>query len=121
MSKKIIYIDDEELNLVLFKSSFKRIYDVFATSSQMLALDLIDKEDIKVIITDYKMPIMNGMELIERIKAQKPETVCMIMSAYLENDNLIDHSKVYEYISKPYNRDHLCNLIEKAFTIVGRV
>lgn len=116
MDKKIIYIDDEELNLHLFKIHFKKAYDVYTTSSQYKALELIDKETIQVVITDFKMPNMNGMELIEKIKETHPNTKCMILSGFLETDIVTDKSLVYEFISKPFKKDAVIDLIENAFS-----
>ncbi|MCK5536787.1 MAG: response regulator, partial [Bacteroidales bacterium] len=84
--------------------------------SQYKALELIDKETIQVVITDFKMPNMNGMELIERIKEAHPNTKCMILSGFLETDIVTDKSLVYEFISKPFKKDAVIDLIENAFS-----
>jgi DNA-binding NtrC family response regulator len=114
--KKIIYIDDEFLNLELFRINLQNHYDVVVTESPLEALKIIDKENIDVIITDYKMPDMNGMELIIKVKKEiRPGAVCMILSGYLEGDVSTDNSLVYKYIMKPYKKQQMIDHIEAAF------
>lgn len=72
MLKKIIYVDDEHINLDLFRINFRRDFQVFTCASAEEALDIVLREDIKVIITDYKMPKINGIQLIEKIKELCP-------------------------------------------------
>lgn len=115
--KKLIYIDDEEYNLLLFKMSFKDKYEIFTSLSPIEGLDIIKREEIKVVITDYKMPGMNGLELINLVKNFQPDTICMLLSAYLENDIIADKQKVFKYIAKPYKQKELLQHIETAFSL----
>jgi len=118
--KKIIYIDDEFLNLELFKINLRTNYEVIVADSPFKALEIIEKENLDVIITDYKMPEMNGMELIEKVKSDiRPKAVCMILSGYLESDVSTDKSKVFKYIMKPYKKDQMIEYIETAFSQIS--
>lgn len=116
--KKIIYIDDDELNTQLFKMNFRNNYDVFTTLDPLNGISIIKNEKIKVIITDYKMPVMNGMELINEVKKFQPESVCMVLSAYLESDVITEKHKIFKYMMKPYKRDEITQNIEEAFKIL---
>jgi YesN/AraC family two-component response regulator len=115
--KKLIYIDDEEPNLVLFELSFKEKFDVYTSKSPLEGIEIIKKEKISVVITDYKMPGMSGMELINQIKKFQPETICMILSAYVENEVITDKTKIFKYILKPYRQSELLQYIEDAFKL----
>lgn len=116
MKKKIIYIDDEVINLELFKLNLRNNYDVIVTDSPVKALTLIVNEKIDIIITDYKMPVMNGLELIDNIKnGIHPGAVCMILSGYLEGEVITDKTNVFKYIMKPYRKDEMIQHIESAF------
>jgi DNA-binding NtrC family response regulator len=117
--KKLIYIDDEEYNLLLFKMSFGDKYDIFTTAFPVDGIEIIKREKIKVVITDYKMPGMSGMELINKVKTFQPETICMILSAYLENDVVTDKTKIFKYIIKPYKANKLIEFIEDAFSLAS--
>jgi len=61
------------------------------------------------------MPVLNGMQLIEKIKSIKPNVVCFILSGYLENEVVTDKTKVHRYIMKPFNKANLLQEIEEAF------
>ena len=58
----ILYVDDEEDNLVVFKSAFRRDYNVHTALSAKEGLKILKKEDIKVLITDQRMPDISGIE-----------------------------------------------------------
>jgi YesN/AraC family two-component response regulator len=116
--RKLIYVDDEKYNLILFEMSFRGKFEIFTAISGSEALELIKKENIKLIIADYKMPFMTGMELIKHVKAYQPDAVCMILSAYLENEVVTEKSMIHKYILKPYNQEQLLKDIEDAFSIV---
>ena len=115
MKKKVLYIDDEKINLELFEINFRREYEVITSDNPENAMDIISAEEIDVIISDYKMPEMNGLELIEIIKQNKPQSVCIILSGYMERDVSTDSSNVYKHIMKPYKKAQLKEVIEEAF------
>ncbi|MDF1546909.1 MAG: response regulator [Bacteroidales bacterium] len=116
--KKIIYIDDDELNTQLFKMNFRNKYEVYTTLNPLNGISMIKNENIKVIITDYKMPEMNGMELINEVKKFQPESVCMVLSAYLESEVITEKHKIFKYMMKPYKREELNKNIEEAFNLL---
>jgi len=115
--KRIIYIDDEPINLELFRINLMKHYDIVVTDSPIKAIEIMNNEKINVVITDYKMPVMNGMELIHKIKnGIHPSAICMILSGYLENEVNVDKSKVFKYIMKPYRKEDIIMHIESAFS-----
>ena len=116
--KKIIYVDDEDINLKLFKLNFYDKYSIFTTLFPLKALDIIKQENIEVIITDYKMPVMNGMELIEKIKESQTKSSCIILSGYLESEVVTDKKKIFKYIMKPYKYDEMLKCINDAFNLL---
>ena len=113
--KKLLYIDDEEINLQLFKLNFRNHYNIYTSDANGDILDLIKNEDIKVVITDYKMPIVNGMQLIEKIKVSNPSIICLLLSGYLESDIVTDKAKLFGYITKPYTKREVLEIVESAF------
>jgi YesN/AraC family two-component response regulator len=114
--KKLIYIDDEEFNLLLFQLSFQDQYEIITTASAVEGIDIIKKEKIKVVITDYKMPEMTGMELISQVIVFQPETIFIMLSAYLEKEVVTDKTKIFKYILKPYKQSEMLKYIAEAFT-----
>jgi two-component system, response regulator, stage 0 sporulation protein F len=71
---KIMYVDDEELNLQLFKLNFDRKYKVVTAESGISALNLLEEHlDTIIVISDMKMPIMPGIEFIRKAKVKYPD------------------------------------------------
>jgi DNA-binding NtrC family response regulator len=116
MLPKILYVDDEIINLKVFQVLFRNHYDVVTCENPLDAIDRIVSENIDVIITDYKMPGMNGMDLISQIKEKFPSKICMILSGFLESDVVLDKTKVYAFIAKPLQKDKLLEHFNLAFT-----
>ena len=103
---RILVIDDETDALELFKDLFtKKGYLVECASGGIEALEIIDKSMFDAVLLDIRMPIMNGIEVLSRIKQKKPNLPVVMLTAYGYDDNLI--SKAIEqgatgYISKNF-------------------
>lgn len=118
MKKNILYVDDEPINVELFRLNFEKEFKVFTGLSAHEGLEILEKEKINVIISDLKMPVMNGMEFIEEIKSETPEKVCLILTAYTEPDIIIkglNEETVFRYMVKPWKKGDLKKAIEDAF------
>lgn len=116
--KDIIYVDDEPINLELFRINFRNDYRVFTAGSAAEGLKIIERENINVIISDLRLPEMNGLELIEHIKAKWPNKACMLLTAYIESDVMlkaINQELIFRYITKPWKKDEVHRIIEAAF------
>ena len=102
----ILYVDDEETNLFLFKTSFERKYSVFTASSGSRGLEKLDnhKDEIIAVISDMRMPLMNGLEFIKKAKEKYDDIAYFILSAYDHNaeiDEAIKNNIVRNYFTKP--------------------
>ncbi len=105
--KWIMIVDDEQPVLMVRKNSLKRIdpeNQVITASNGLLALEQLTKHSFKIIITDYKMAGMNGLELLDQIKAQQPSARVILMTAYgnteLQTEAL--RKQAYRYLTKPF-------------------
>ncbi len=117
-NRKIIYVDDEQINLELFKINFRNDFEVFIADSALKGLDILTQNnDINVIVSDLKMPHMNGLEFIERIKTENPSKVCILLTAFMESDVMlkaINNELIFRYIMKPWRKDEIKGIIELA-------
>jgi serine phosphatase RsbU (regulator of sigma subunit) len=116
----ILYIDDEENNLTSFKSTFRRDYHIHVASSGEQALEIMDKHNIQVVITDQRMPDMSGIEFLDKIVTLYPECMRMIMTGFSDMDAIIqaiNKGNIYRYISKPWNREDLKITIDSALEV----
>ena len=114
----ILYVDDEPINVELFRLNFEKELNVYTALSAKEGLNILEKNEINVIVSDLKMPVMNGMEFIDEIKRKNPNKVCIILTAYTEPDILIkglNEETVFRYMVKPWKKPILQKAIKDAF------
>ncbi len=116
----ILYIDDEEHNLVSFKSTFRREFNIFVAISGPVGLEIMEQNDIGLVITDQRMPEMTGVEFLEKVMLLHPDCIRMIMTGFSDMDAIIqaiNKGNIYRYIAKPWNREELKITIDSAFEV----
>jgi two-component system response regulator (stage 0 sporulation protein F) len=105
-SQTILYVDDEPLNLKLFEINFKKKFIINTALSGEEGLNILFKESsISVVITDMKMPGMNGIEFIRIAKKQFPEIFFFILTGYeitKEITQALEDKLIYRYFKKPF-------------------
>lgn len=115
---KVIYVDDEENNLLSFKASFRMKYEIFIAISAQDAITILQQNpEISVIITDQRMPEMTGVEFLESILDTFPDPIRILLTGYADINAVIDavnKGKIYHYLSKPWKEEELSETIEKA-------
>lgn len=97
----ILYVDDEKDNLFVFQANFRRKFEVHTSSSPLDALDqlALNYQDIQVVISDMRMPHMNGLSFIKKAKEQYSHIAYFLLTGYGYNEEiqealssqLIDH------------------------------
>jgi two-component system, response regulator, stage 0 sporulation protein F len=112
MSSKtsMLYVDDEPINLVVFEAMFKRKYIVFKADSGMAGLKILEDNPIDVVISDMRMPRMNGLEFIKRARETFPQIIYCILSGYELTDEIqsaIDNQTIHTYFQKPFKMDEI--------------
>lgn len=114
---KIIYIDDEEVNVMLFKINFSVNYDVRTGYSAVEGLKLLKNHpDAKTIITDMKMPEMNGIEFIKKAKEMYPNKKYYILTGFEiteEINDALQSGLIQKYFRKPFNIREIQNAINE--------
>jgi response regulator RpfG family c-di-GMP phosphodiesterase len=112
----ILYVDDEEDNLVVFKSTFRRDFKVFTAMSGEEGLAILEREDIFLVITDQRMPKMSGLQFLNKLPKEK-DLIKIVLSGHTDLDAVLDavnNFNVYRYILKPWNKNYLKLTLEKA-------
>lgn len=105
----VLFVDDEtnvlnSINRITIQEEFKSL---FATSGEK-ALEQFEENEIAVIVTDMRMPKMNGLDLLEKVKEISPNTVRMVLSGYAQISQVIatvNKVGVFKYITKPWNTE----------------
>lgn len=116
----ILYLDDEVHNLNAFKASFRRSFNVFTAELATDALSILEKENIHIIISDQRMPLVTGVEFLESIIEKYPDPIRILLTGYADMSAVIDainKGQVYLYITKPWQEDELRLNLEKAYEI----
>ena len=114
----VLFIDDEENVLKSLERMFhNEAYGIVTTTSTQQALEVITREPIKVVLSDQRMPNMNGVEFLRRVKEKKPDIVRILFTAYSDltaAESAINVSEVYRYISKPWTEEELKSSVHQA-------
>jgi two-component system sensor histidine kinase/response regulator len=115
---KILYIDDEPNNLVGFKATFRREYEVLTAQSPDKALALLSENpDVAIIISDQRMPGKTGVEFFEEIRSLHPAPIRMLCTGYTDVKAVIaaiNKGHVFRYIQKPWQEDDMRAAIQQA-------
>jgi len=111
---KILLVDDEEDNLALLHRTLRSNFDIVKTTSPLEALRILNEISVDIIISDHKMPEMDGVEFLKRSYEICPQCVRLLVTAYSDSSILIDainYGKVYRYIKKPFDPAELLLIV----------
>jgi class 3 adenylate cyclase len=118
----ILYVDDEEHNLISFEATFRKEYKVHTATNGEDGIAIMRNNDIKLVITDQRMPEMTGIQFLEKIAPEYPDTIRMILTGFSDIGVIIDainSGKVFRYITKPWDENELRMTIENAKQLFG--
>jgi len=116
----ILYLDKEKENLIAFKSAFSRDYHIFTAGSGNEGLDIMEQSTIQLVIADQRLSDMNGIEFLEKILRDYPDSMRMIMTGENDKDAIIEavnRGNVYRYVARPWNREELLLSIDSAMEV----
>lgn len=115
---KLMVVDDEPDNLDLLFRTFRRDFQVFKADSALKALQLLEEEgEMAVIISDQRMPEMNGTEFLGKTVERFPDTIRILLTGYTDVEDLVEainSGQVFKYITKPWNPEELKSVIQQA-------
>ncbi|GAB6096451.1 response regulator [Desulfatiferula olefinivorans] len=116
----ILFVDDEEPILNALMRLFRRQgFELLTASGGEAALALLETEGprVSVIVSDQKMPNMNGAVFLEKSKAMCPDAVRILLTGYSDMDAIVDavnRGEIHRYLTKPWNDDELVTAVKKA-------
>ena len=114
----VLYVDDEEHNLIAFKATFRLKYNVHIAINAHDAMNILDTKPIQIIITDQRMPQMTGVEFLEQVIAKHIDPMRILLTGYADMNAVIDavnKGKIFHYLSKPWNVEEIESTVERAF------
>ena len=95
-------------------------FHVLTASSPERALEILKEQEAHLIMVDYMMPEMTGIDLIEKAREIQPESIYVVISAYSDREYILDSIKrghVFDYILKPWRRSELVKVLSSAFEL----
>lgn len=113
----VLYVDDERANRIVFEQSLKTEFRIKTAVDAKTALEILAQEHVAVLVTDIRMPEIDGLELLRISKERHPETLRMVITAYSDIDPIlaaINEGLVARYIIKPFERDELMQVLRWA-------
>lgn len=115
---KLMVVDDEPDNLDLLYRAFRRDFDVYRAEDGFKALEVLETAgEMAVIISDQRMPRMNGTEFLSRTVEKFPDTIRIVLTGYTDVEDLVEainSGKVFKYITKPWNPKELKSVVRQA-------
>jgi two-component system, sensor histidine kinase and response regulator len=113
----ILYVDDEEANLNVFKAAYKWDYRIFTAVSAAQGLAIMEANPIDLVISDQRMPDMDGVDFLKLITPKYPNTVKILLTGYSEPEVIItaiNECGIYRYMTKPWDDTEMRLSLQKA-------
>jgi response regulator RpfG family c-di-GMP phosphodiesterase len=112
----VLIVDDETRVLDSLEALLAMDYRVLRADRPEAALDLLAREEVALVISDQRMPGMNGTELLSRCREVAPETVRVLLTAFTDADALmqsINTANIYHFILKPWDPTELTHTVRR--------
>ena len=115
---RVLCVDDEIQILHSLERMLRlREFDVFTASGGHEGLKILSKEHIDVVISDHRMPEMNGSEFLKIVREKYPHTIRIMLTGYNDYESLLKavrEGEIFRFISKPWSMDELFEVIDSA-------
>lgn len=119
MSRTIMIVDDEKMITTtlstMFKLMLKENVIVFNDVEQALSCEELEHNKVDLIISDFMMPKMNGLEFLKNARRKCPETVTILLTGYADKENAIksiNEIGLYYYLEKPWDNNNLIKVVK---------
>lgn len=116
--EKILFVDDEQDILSSFKRQFRKKVEVSTATSGQEALDLMDSEgEFAVIVSDMRMPIMDGAEFLEKARKKSPDSIRILLTGQTDLNSAIaavNKGQIFSFLSKPCPQEVLQDTLKSA-------
>ncbi len=114
---QIVIVDDEEMVLTSLRSflNLETDYLVETYTSPKQAIENLDSKPVDLVISDYLMPEMNGIDFLLHIKKRHPHSTRILLTGYADKENAIkaiNEVGLYQYVEKPWDNEELKLIIQ---------
>ncbi|HZQ24361.1 MAG TPA: response regulator [Terriglobales bacterium] len=119
--KRILFVDDEPMVLVGLQRSLRSMrqdWEMVFVESAAKALEAIELAPFDIVVTDMRMPGMDGAELLQEVKNRSPQALRMVLSGQSDNDSILRSvNPTHQYLSKPCDGEELKSRLLRAFAL----
>lgn len=123
MSKRILFVDDEPMVLSGLQRSLRAMrdqWDMAFVNSGLEALERMEQEPFDIVVTDMRMPVMTGAQLLEEVKRRFPQCFRIILSGQADQETIMRSvDPTHQYLAKPCDTDELKKRLLGAFAVRG--
>lgn len=117
--KTLLIVDDESGVLSAMRRLLRRDgYEIFAVNSAREGFEVLARHEVQVIMSDQRMPEMNGTEFLSRARDLYPDTIRIVLSGYTDLESIagaINRGAIYKFLTKPWDDDLLRENVREAF------
>lgn len=113
----LLVIDDEPDVCDSVHDLLRREFRVLKAHSAQDGLQLLQEEEVHIIMTDQRMPSVTGVELLQRVKAKKPQAIRMLFTGYADLESIvaaINQGHVFQFLKKPWRPEDLLEAVRLA-------
>jgi response regulator RpfG family c-di-GMP phosphodiesterase len=113
----LLFVDDEERILRSLRMLFAANYRVLVTTDGREALEILKREKVHALISDQRMPVMAGVDLLRQAREIAPDTMRLLLTGYSDIEAIvgsINEGEVFRYINKPWNADDIRSIVGEA-------
>jgi response regulator RpfG family c-di-GMP phosphodiesterase len=118
---RLLIVDDEPFVLSALTRLLRRDgYEVITAAGPRRGIELLQEEEVGVIISDYRMPEMDGVEFLRRVRDVVPDAIRIILSGYAETHAIlsaVNNGGIHKYLTKPWNDEQLRLEIKSGFDL----
>jgi DNA-binding NtrC family response regulator len=118
MAGKILIVDDEPdmLSMLEMLITDKTLHEVVPTNNPFEVEELLDKKEFNLVITDLKMPMMDGIDVLQAVKKKDADIPVIMITAFgtMEAAEEAVHRGAYDFITKPFRKEQILVAVERA-------
>ncbi len=123
--RTILFVDDEKMVLKALKRTLrKENYNIFTALGGEEGLKLLEMREIDMVVSDQNMPGMDGISFLQKVKAEQPQTLTIMLTGEKEIDvgmQAINKAGIYKFILKPWDDEDLKATIRQALASLDPV
>jgi two-component system response regulator PhcR len=115
---RVLFLDDDEANLVAFSANFRSQFEIYTTVSAFDAYNLIEDKNIQVVLADHRMPAMSGIDFLETVARDYPDVQRILVTGHCDMNLLVEainKGKVGGVFSKPFNPAEITDVVVEAW------